>query len=48
MKDAKKSPMQETRDRKKAAGLERVEVWVKPQWKAFIRRLSKLLNEEQE
>jgi len=28
-----------------AAGLERVEVWVKPEWKVFIRDLAKWLNE---
>ena len=28
-----------------AAGLERVEVWVRPEWKEFLRAMVKLMNE---
>jgi len=45
MDEDEKTPMQAMRDRRKAAGLERVEVWVKPEWKGFIRDLAKWLNE---
>jgi hypothetical protein len=48
MSDTNKTPMQATRERKRASGLERVEVWVRPEWKGLIRKLAKLLNEETE
>ena len=33
------------RERRAASGLERVEVWVRPEWKDFVRAFVKLLNE---
>jgi hypothetical protein len=38
--------MQASRARREAQGFKRIELWIKPQWEAFIKAVARMLNEE--